>query len=151
MQMEGWLPTILRVHHTILRVTLRNKEQYAVDLSGAQYGHYQECLPWPDYLTTRVEQSLEVSAYGTAKDWLAEQAKQRGFPTDKVHSLNLSFAKELGLCIKLWKQQGESFDTLLVSPEAQYQQKKETLLGLVKELMNLSRETSIQQGSWCRK
>ncbi|KAL8830991.1 MAG: hypothetical protein Q9191_001119 [Dirinaria sp. TL-2023a] len=141
---DGW-------HHTILRVTLTNNEQFAVDLTGAQYGHYQECLPWQDYVTTRVEEIIQIGAYGAAKQMLAEVAEERGNPTKWAHSLNLSFSKELRLSLEIWNRHGENFDTLLASPEVQYQPKKKRMLGLVKGLMEYSREESVKQGSWCRK
>ena len=144
MKKEGW-------YHTILRVTLKNSEQYAVDLTGAQYGHYQECLPWQDYCTARVGEIIEVNSYGYTKQLIPKEAKKRGYLSEKTESLSLSFAKELRLCIEHWKSHGETFDTLLASPEVEYQQKKKALLELVKKLMKLSREISIQQGSWCFK
>jgi len=57
-------PTLGNIHqmiddstdtHTILLVTLNNGEIYVLDLTGAQYGHYDETvLPWQAYKSHRV-------------------------------------------------------------------------------------------------
>ena len=127
-----------------------DNEQFAVDITGAQYGHYQECLPLQDFVTTRVEEIIQVGDYGAAEQLLAELAEKRGNPTKWAHSLNLSFAKELRLSIEIWNNKGETLDALLALPETQYQQKKKSFLGLVKELMKYSWKESVKQGSWCR-
>lgn len=40
---------------------------------------------------------------------------------------------------------------MLVLPEQEYEEKKESLLEVVGWLMKMSRDDSIKQGSWCRK
>ena len=40
--------------HTILKLTLNNGEQHALDLTGAQYGWTETIMPWAPYAKSRV-------------------------------------------------------------------------------------------------
>ena len=139
------------MHHKLLRVTLTSHDQYAVDLTGAQYGHHEECLPWPDYVTARVDQIIEVQPLGATKTWLAKKALELPYPSSLVESLGISFLDELRLCIRFWEGRGGSVSALLALPEQQYEAKKVSFLEFVMTSMKLSREDSIKNGSWCRK
>ncbi|KAL8790167.1 MAG: hypothetical protein Q9195_006494 [Heterodermia aff. obscurata] len=139
------------IHHTILRLTLTNQEQYAVDLTGAQYGHHEECLPWQDYVSARVERIIEVQPFGATKAWLAEAVLKQHYPHSLVQSLMISFFDELGLCVKFWEAQGGSVEALLALPEEQWLAKRVAFLEAIKTMMKFSREDSIRHGSWCRK
>lgn len=137
-------------HHTILRVTLNNSEQYAIDLTGAQYGHQHECLNWQDYIAARVEKIVQVDAFGIAKRWLADNAQERGYPWNRVQELNNYFVKEVQLLLGLWTRQGGSIDALLASQDKEYEEKKDALIRRVKGGMELARKDSIRDALWCR-
>ena len=140
---SGW-------NHTILRVTLKSGERYAIDLTGAQYGYQEDCMPWDDYFATRVEAIVDIKPHGHAKDRLANEARSKGFPLSLLQGLGAYFANDLRLSIVMWEKSGGDTKVLLTLPEKEFKAKKEDLLGLVKRLMKQSREDSIQHGSWCR-
>jgi hypothetical protein len=47
-------PDFQDYRHILLRVELTGGEEYAIDLSGAQYGYYEPITPWNVYRDTRV-------------------------------------------------------------------------------------------------
>ncbi|KAF2435424.1 hypothetical protein EJ08DRAFT_337254 [Tothia fuscella] len=49
-------------YHHILQVTLDDKSLWAIDLSGAQYGHFDALLPWPQYEKYIAEDRIGVFA-----------------------------------------------------------------------------------------
>lgn len=139
------------MHHIIFRVTLTNGEQYAVDLAGAQYGYHKECLTWQDYSTSRIEKVIEIGALGATKKALADDTEKKGYPANRVQELNISFAKEMWLCVQIWTRQEGSLDAMLALPEKYHMAKRTSLLELVERFVTLSRQDSIRQGSWCRR
>lgn len=141
------------MHHTILRVTLLNNEQYAIDLTGAQYGYHQECLPWQTYITTRVEIIVEIQALGAAKQFLANNARdyvKNGSMAERLESIDFFFARELELCIKSWTLGHESVGSLLAAPQDEYESKKKSLLEMVTKAMEVSRANNLRDRRWCR-
>lgn len=139
------------LHHVIFRVTLINKEQYAVDFSGAQYGHHQECLPWETYNTARVDRIIEIQAVGAAKQMLADNAKETGPPTSWTQALKIFFVKEVDLAVKYWTDHNGPIESLLVTPQDEYKKKSDSLLKEVRQLIELSKADQVRSGSWQRK
>ncbi|KAL8694685.1 MAG: hypothetical protein Q9218_000696 [Villophora microphyllina] len=133
------------ITHTILRVTLVNEEQYAIDFSGAQYGFHQECLPWYEYTAARVDRIVEIQAFGATQEWLAADTLKKGHPTDKVQLLRIDFANELRRSVKHWTDRQGSVDALLALPEQEYTEKRKSLLKVVKTLVELKRDLQIGQ------
>ena len=141
---SGW-------NHTILRITLKNGERYAIDLTGAQYGHQENCVPWDESFATRVEQVVDVNAHGHAKEQIANEARTKNNPRNVLQDIGAYFANDLRLSIMMWEKDGEDMDMLLTLPDKEYEAKKRDLLRRVKRLMKKSRDESIRRGSWCSK
>lgn len=50
---EG-LHGLRKPRHSVLKVTLRSGEAYAIDLAGAQFGHYEPVVAWKHYNRERI-------------------------------------------------------------------------------------------------
>lgn len=61
------------VSHLILRVSLKGGNDYAVDISGAQYGFHEPILPWTEYASQRIQRIRVTHPLGKQKsvidDW----------------------------------------------------------------------------------
>ncbi|KAL8723983.1 MAG: hypothetical protein Q9181_007040 [Wetmoreana brouardii] len=134
--------------HAIFRVTLANKEEYAIDLTGAQYGHQKECLPWQHYTTSRVERIVEIQPSGAIRIWLEDDTLKKGFLTSAVQPLKDKSAKELGVAVERWAHYGGDVNVLLASPEGVFEAKRRSLLETVKNTMEFCRNYDIEHGSW---
>ena len=143
---DGW-------KHVVFKVTLKNDDQYAIDLTGAQHGHHQECMKWDEYVASRVETIISTPAFGSTKQVRIEQTMKKGPPYMAVIELNDFFANELWLAVRDWAcrngSSDGSLDRLLALPGKEYEQGKESLLSKVRKVMETSRANSIRAGKWC--
>lgn len=55
-----------KVRHDVLKLRLRSKELFAVDLSGAQFGYHDPVTSWKEYEKIRVRKVLDVDAAPSA-------------------------------------------------------------------------------------
>lgn len=62
------------VHH-VVKITLKNGAQYALDMTGAQYGWSESIMPWDTYKATRIQSITKTSPFGNAKDELHAKFK----------------------------------------------------------------------------
>ena len=129
----------------VLRVTLISHEQYAIDLSGAQYGYHQECTEWNDFFESRVEEVKSKNALGSAKECLAIAAA-KWIPIYQARKLTTFFGKKLWHSVQLWTRKEISIDNMLALPDDEYEAKKESLLESVGRYMEHSKEESIDAG-----
>ena len=139
------------IRHTVFCVRLDDQHQYAIDLTGAQYGHHEECLPWKDYVTARVDQIVDVQPFGNTMVRIAQATLNLPYPESLVESMKNSFLAEIEVCIKIWEGLGESLNALLTLPEEQYVAKKMAFLGFVKNSLQSKREDNVRNGCWCLK
>ena len=143
------LPAVRKdgMHHTIFRISLTNNEPYAVDLTGAQYGYQEDCLPWHYYVATRVDEIIETRPFGHTKTWLEDATSKQPRPNQVAQRLKTYFLEELRRSLQVWEAQAVSVGTLLGLPQAEYEAKRVSLLETVKTFMNFSREDSLRQGA----
>lgn len=50
-----------RIRHHILKVTLRSKEIYVIDIAGAQFGYPGPVIPWERYEERRVLSIIDIT------------------------------------------------------------------------------------------
>ena len=53
--------------HAVFKVTLKNSEQYALDVSCAQYGWSEPIMPWDIYERSRIQSITKTSEFGSAQ------------------------------------------------------------------------------------
>ncbi len=46
--------------HSILQITLKNFESFAIDITGVQYGYHDSVIPWDIYRKSRIQEVREV-------------------------------------------------------------------------------------------
>ncbi|MCJ1464852.1 hypothetical protein MMC07_003467 [Pseudocyphellaria aurata] len=52
------------ISHELFRVTNRNGEMFALDVTGAQYGYYEPVVPWVIYQRERIASINKIVAFG---------------------------------------------------------------------------------------
>jgi len=74
MIMSDLHPGIWEPYHEVLKVALKNGEEYALDLAGAQYGHHDPIAPWIEFEQERVRQvgSSELYSLPQSALWVKE-------------------------------------------------------------------------------
>ena len=108
------------VEHDVFFVHMNFAERYALDLTCAQYGHFDELLmPWATFVETRCLSTSDHQPLGHAKEGVRElvlkqhgpeglqylQARNAG--TDVLTNAVASIPDKFGAWIKILKQQDE--------------------------------------------
>lgn len=56
--------------HPLWKVTLKDGLSYSLDLTGAQYGHFNPVIPWGEYTQTRCNREKTVIHGSSFKTWM---------------------------------------------------------------------------------
>lgn len=142
--------------HEVLQVTLRSGEKFALDITGAQFGHYAPVLEWSQYSTERIEsiESNEKSlpSYGTldlhnATRWkilMQEKKNNAYFLGQKGKPIYASVLTEMNHLLLIWQDLGKtSIKDLLLLPQEKFEKKLENLVDYVD--CNLHPSSSLQE------
>ncbi|KAL8968957.1 MAG: hypothetical protein Q9183_002229 [Haloplaca sp. 2 TL-2023] len=124
---KGWETPPAR--HRVLKITLPNKDSYALDFTAPQYGwHGSAVMPWTTIEKERLGSVLQDRDVGWTMTECLDEAyagglKDRGFATTCLH-LQKCFHSGLAA----WQQQNTSFQELLACSEEGFWNKKNDLL-----------------------
>ncbi|KAK0111680.1 hypothetical protein ONS95_002025 [Cadophora gregata] len=121
--------------HEFLRIKLLNGgEEFALDLSSAQYGYFEPIVPWKTYIHNRISTYITHQQFnyfgGTKYRLLAE----RGHKDIKgiVASLNAESCQELMSSTKKWEEEnGMSIMKMLKLPLREFKMKENQLVGFM--------------------
>jgi hypothetical protein len=121
--------------HNLLRIKhIKSKSQWAIDVTGGQFGIFEPFWKWEDYVTRFVETARPMLIYplGTNKEVLEELGKLEGTPSMKFGVIQ-DFAKVMNESSSSFeKSQNTELAALLQISEDDYvQQKKILLQGIV--------------------
>ena len=86
--------------HSVLKLTLRSGEKYAVDLAGAQHGHFEPVTPWDEFEEERI-----LNIVSTKVIFLSHF-------TAKLNSLTLNTGKNIHRLTTSQRLQSSRTDTL---------------------------------------
>ena len=117
--------------HRLFRVTLlKSGEEYAIDLTGSQFGHGAFLSSWSEYRDQRVKRVIEVRDLGTSWEVLISGLSKPNFAYLKLH------ADCLNSHIEKWSKDNQmSLGALLKLPEVEYETGRRALLKEVAEGM----------------
>lgn len=129
--------------HDVLQITLRNKEVYALDMTGAQYGWpVPAAMSWDTFMEERVEIIKENRKFGeTAQALQVEEAAAATSDRDaRRHYQVMDEMKQcFNILFKKWQyRQGNNFSLLkdmLRLPEEEFKRKQASLFEFMNERM----------------
>jgi hypothetical protein len=121
--------------HTILRVELKSGKEYAVDLSGAQFGWHEAILLWDEYVEKRVKEidAKKTSGFGARKKAReTEWSKGTNVHTIACMANGNRFTKRMGEILEGWgKEEGKTVRDVLRLEKESFEREYEGLLGLI--------------------
>ena len=121
--------------HTVIRITMKNGEVYAFDMTGAQYG-WDECItPWNLYSNSRIRELMEIVPFGETKVRYKMKANNTGGQSKWIRQIKDCFARYVECAMTLWQRDNISMTSLLRLPEAEFQRKQAYLLDAVEDAM----------------
>lgn len=117
-------------NHCIIQVTLKNGESYAIDITGAQYGHYDAVIPWDLYVKSRVDRIEKMNPLrniGECKKRISKKSKGRARTQEE------QFAEVFVSAAKSWQVQYGPFEAMLKTKEENFKRKQAGLLDCIEE------------------
>lgn len=115
-------------YHTILKVTVKNGEQYALDVAGAQNGWHESVVPWEIYANTRVQCTAWTLQFGQTQDQLHAKLFWDGDLHSYCDQVLVKFAKKLRSAADDFQKRQVAFKALLNLPEGEYEAKCAVLI-----------------------
>ena len=134
--------------HTVMIMTMKNGEQYAVDFSGAQYGWHETIMPWALYSSSRIEEVMYVEPLGYTRD------------SYKMHLISIKdqnlweyqileeFACYVQDATMLWELEGGLVAHIFRLPFQEAQPKIGQLLSTVEEMVRLKKQDQQSKGKY---
>lgn len=117
--------------HAILQVTFNN-EQFALDVTGTQYGHAEPVIPWHIYAKSRIEAIVSVKRLQSIEE-CKRQIDENKNGIKAIKTREEEFAEVFGRAVDQWvKENGSVFD-MLRSKEDIYKTRKTMLLAFIDE------------------
>lgn len=128
--------------HNIIKVVLKDKTSYALDLTGAQYGYFEPVTNWVDYYETRVKEIVTVSGSGTnfgrVKALLVVFAgSNTESMTENVVYNNQKAALRLVPGVQAWEDRvGMKVRDICKIPEVEFAAKQENLVAMIEFVLD---------------
>lgn len=110
------------VPHDILKATLKNGEIYALDIAGAQHGHYDSVTPWVKY------DQLRIKKLKSSEEW------QPIVPQPKVVYPELSWPDDAPFLpvfidsVKEWQERNGRLENMLKVPGRPFRETQNELI-----------------------
>ena len=122
--------------HVILKITINEDEDYALDITGAQLGIYDPVTPWESYQQAHIETPGKTRPLKNLRDSnrlsSKETSSENGFDT-KRKTLNRQFAKVFSSASKSWQEQNETFSVMLGLKDETFHTRQRELLAFIDE------------------
>ena len=128
--------------HSILKVTVQNGEQYALDMTGAQFGWQEAVIPWNIYAHFRIQHIIETLDFGH------EHVHLRGSATSWLSNADpmlVKFTERLWVATEEFQGKQLAFKKLLDLPEDVYRAKIATLLDGIRNHLEACRSWIIDR------
>lgn len=125
-----------KAEHVLFKITINEDEDYALDVTGAQFGFYDPVTPWATYQQNCIEilgkvrplQHLRDSHRLPSEDF----SNKKGWDATRK-ALNGQFAKIFGSATRSWQVQNEPFSAMLKQREETFRKKQGELLDCIDE------------------
>ena len=133
--------------HSVLRVTMKDGQSYALDLAGAQYGWQESVMTWERYSASRVQKKTSSVPFGETRVFCGIVATSTGGHHEWMHRVSQTFAKTVEEALVSWRTANISLVDLVRLPaESEFQEKQSSLLDTVDKLLQRYRTLQESEG-----
>ena len=133
--------------HSVLRVTMKDGQTYALDLAGAQYGWQETVMTWERYSAARVRKKISAVPFGETRVSFGIEATSTGGNFEWMHRVSQAFSKTVEEALVSWQTANISLVDLLRLPASpEFQEKQSSLLETVDESLHRYRTLQESQG-----
>lgn len=116
--------------HDIIQISLKNNEEYMLDVSGEQYGHTDPVAPRRQYYDTRIETIAGRRRLGDHRSFHAHYTKERSGPFACV-TTNEHIAKVIDEALEDWQKSSMALRDIVKLGESNFQRKQAELLTFI--------------------
>ena len=134
--------------HLVIKITLCNGEQYAIDTTGAQYGWTEAILPWYFYSASRIRSAEKVMTFGQTVIDLREKCVKIGGQYEWIHEIREEFGEALDVLIAQIEADGilPKISALVKLPEVEFMAQQKELLDTILYSLERAKALAEEQG-----
>ena len=132
--------------HGILKLTLKNGEQYALDVTGAQLGWLEAVVPWEVYARTRVRYVVETLQFGQEQEIRHGDSIWDSGLHSHHHRILAKFAKKVYSAADDFQKRQVTFKNLLDLPEGEYKAKSAVLIDSICRALEAFKAYGMERG-----
>ena len=134
--------------NAVLKLKLRNREEYALDMAGAQFGWPEAILPWDAYSASRIRFITATSGFGQARRDVRDAAMSiEPQPQRKwMHEIQAGFRDLLDVTISDYLAVRTGFNTLLALPNSEFETQRSEFVNLIQERLEAYKNFSEERG-----
>lgn len=132
--------------HAVLKLKLRNGEEYALDMAGAQFGWPEAILPWDAYAASRIRFITETLSFGQARRDVRNAAMSSEPQRKWIQEILEGFRDFLDVTIGDYLAVRIGFNTLLALPNSEFETQKSQFVNLIRERLEAYRNFSEERG-----
>ena len=122
--------------HVMFKITINEDEDYALDVTGAQFGFYDPLTPWASYQQNRVETLGKIRPLRRLRDSHRLPSKdfsqKHGWDATRK-ALNRQFARIFGSASESWQAQNGALSAMLQLGEETFRKRQGQLLDFIDE------------------
>ena len=125
-----------KLEHVIFKITINENEDYALDVTGSQFGFYDTLTPWSSYQQDRIEKLgkiLPLSRLRDSQKLPGKNSSQKNRAGATTKALNRQSAETFDSTLKSWEEKNGKFTAMLRLREDGFRKSQGELLDFVDE------------------
>lgn len=139
--------------YVTFRITINEDEDYALDITGAQFGFYDPLTPWASYQQNRIETLGRVRNLTSLRDGYRVRSKKfgqrKGWDVTRK-SQNGELAKSFALAWESWQVENEALSAMLELCEGAFRKRQGELLDFIDERIS-AKKKQLQKAKGAKK
>lgn len=133
--------------HEVLQVVLKHGGTYIMDLTGAQYGHYQTVTPVKTYFHTRADFVHRRNPFGHQQNLMKGACGTLTWE-GAIRDCNEQFCKGLNLFVHEWQKENVSLGVALRLTQRDFLHRQRELLAFVEHNLRAYKKWAEEGGSF---
>lgn len=140
LSLNGYKDKNSTYNHAVIKLTLNNGEQFALDISGAQFGYLMPLVPWNQYLNARVDSVTQTKHLGYHRRRSKFLVKPDEEGNGGVKTCNEEVAEVINTGIEKWQKKGIRLKDMLRLQDSAFIPKRDEFLRFIEESIESKRD-----------
>lgn len=140
LSLTGYRDKNSEYNHAVIKLTLNNGDQYALDISGAQFGYRTPLVPWNQYFDTRVDSVAQTKYLGDHRRRSKFLVKPDEDGNGGMKTCNEEVAEVINAAIEKWQKKNIKLKDMLRLQDSAFFSKREEFLRSIEESIEAKRD-----------